>query len=108
MLWEQQAMQMENWAAIIEVIPCYDDAVLAAAQVMARRMLADEAYDVQVLRTALEADKVEIDDWHRECWQHDGMQEAIALCEEYDSYYAMRTIVSAMLVRSHSWEQSFV
>ena len=101
-------MQMENWAAIIEVIPCYDDAVLVAAQVLARRALADEECDVQPLQAALEADKEEIDDCHRLCWQHNEMQEAIAQCLDYDSYYAMRTLVGAMLVRSHSWEESFV
>ena len=101
-------MQMENWAAIIEVIPCYDDAVLVAAQVLARRALADEVCDVQPLQAALEADKVEVDDWHRECWQHEEMQAAIAQCLEDYPYYAMRIIVSAMLVRSHNWEEAFV
>ena len=101
-------MQTKNWAAVINAIECYDDAVLAAAQVMARRLLEDDVCDVQTLQAALEADKEEIFDWHRLCWQRDEMLAAIAQYEEEDQYSAMRTIVSAMLVRSNSWEQAFV
>ena len=102
-------MQYSNYAAVVNNVNVYNDAVLAAAQQFALAIVQrNDNYDTASFVAAIR-DSIDYfaNDAKQVCWQHDAMLNAVELYNDECVDYALYGVVIAMITRSAAYEKAF-